>query len=150
MTYYFLKEDFDELHRKINELTEKFKKFSLEIGKDYQEDKGIFTFEEGERQKQMLSTRLQELIKIRNSSKIVMPNTKTDIIGLGSCATFEDESNNEIQTYRVGSYMVLREDKDTISYDSPLARLLIGAQVGDLREGVVGGKKRSFRIIKIR
>lgn len=149
MIYYFLKEDFDELNRKINELSEKLKKFSLEIGKDYQEDRGIFTFEEGERQKRLWSARLRELVQIKNNAKIVMPSVRTDIVGIGRRVIFKDEITGKIQMFNIGSYMVLTKKKNSISYDTPIARLLIGAQVGEVREDIVGGRKRSFRILKI-
>ena len=149
MIYYFLKEDFDELNRKIYKFVEKLKNISLEIGRDCHEDRGIFTFEEGERQKQILSARLRELIQIKNNAKIVMTGVKTDKISVGKRVTLKDEVTGRIQTYNIGSYMILAKKENTISYNTPIARLLIGAQVDEVRSGEIAGKKRNFRILKI-
>jgi transcription elongation GreA/GreB family factor len=147
--YYFLKEDFIELDKRINELNEKIRKISLEIGKDAQEDRGIFTYEEGERQKYMWSTRLRELIRIKNNAKIIEPDIKVDKVSLGRCVTIIDEETGSVQKYSIGSYMVLIEKENVIAYNTCLARLLIGAQVGEVRSGEIAGKKRNFRVLKI-
>jgi len=149
MIYYFLKEDFDELNRKIYELVERLKDISLEFGRDCQEDRGIFTFEEGERQKQMLSVRLRELIKIKNNAKIIIPNRVSERVSIGKRVTLRDETSGMVKTYNIGSYMVLINKENAISYDTPIARLLIGAQVGEVRNGEIAGEKQDFRILKI-
>jgi len=149
MIYYFLKEDFDELNRKIHELIGRLKDISLESGKNCQEDRGIFTFEEGERQKQMLSTRLRELIRIKNNAKIIIPSRANERVSIGKKVTFRDEANGIIKTYNIGSYLVLINKENTISYATPIARLLIGAQIGEMRSGEIAGEKRDFYILKI-
>jgi len=149
MNFYFLKEDLDELNKKISELMEELNKFTLEIGKDYQEDRGIFTFEEGERQKQMMSRRLQELIQIRNNAVIATPNGCLKEVGFGRRVTFEDKETSEVFKYKIGSYMVFFENDNVISYEAPLARLLVGSKVGDVKEGLIGSKKRIFQILNI-
>lgn len=37
-----------------------------------------------------------------------------------------------------------------ISYMSPLGKLLIGAELGEIREGVIGNKKKRFEILEIK
>lgn len=149
MVYYFLKEDYTELNRKIEELNKKIRTISLEIGKDVQEDRGIFTYEEGERQKYMWSSKLQELIRIRNSAKIVYPDSKNIKVSLGKHVTLKNEITGKTKTYKIGSYMILTHDEHAISYDTPLARFLIGAQVDEKLEGEIAGRKIILRIIKI-
>jgi transcription elongation GreA/GreB family factor len=71
-------------------------------------------------------------------------------VSIGHTVTVEDEHTGETRAMKIGSYMVLTKEKgEVISYDAPLARMLIGAQVDDTRESVIAGKKKRFRILKI-
>ena len=45
--------------------------------------------------------------------------------------------------------MILDEEKNSVSYDAPLSRLIMRAKVGDIREGKIGLKTKRFKIIKI-
>ena len=62
----------------------------------------------------------------------------------------EDDKTGETRVMQIGSYMVFdNKEGFVISYDAPLARMIIGGKVGDTREAVIGGKKKVVNILKI-
>ncbi len=152
--YYFLKKDFDTLNAEIEKIADKIKEIGQEMSKSCQEGAETFhdnfAYEDGERQQYMWSTRLRELISIRNQAKVLLEPPKGETVTIGRTVTVEDENTGEMQVIKIGSYMVLaKEEDEVISYNAPLARMLLGGRVGNTRESVIAGKKKSFRILKI-
>lgn len=152
--FYFLREDFDGLNTEIEKVADKIKEIGKDMGQSCREGAETFhdnfAFEDGERQQYMWSTRLRQLIGIRNQARVVEPR-KGDKVSLGLLVTLKDTATCKVRTMRIGSYMVFakREGEEIISYNAPLARMLIGAEIGDVREAIIGGKKRSFHILNI-
>lgn len=151
--YYFLKEDFEALNAEITKLADRIKEIGKEMGESCKEGAETFhdnfAFEDGERQQYMWSSRLRDLIRIRNQARITEPR-KTDGVSLGFTVTFRDEGNGEMYTLKIGSFMVPKErGENVISYNSPLARALVGGKVGETREAVIGSGKKNFHILKI-
>jgi len=150
--FYFLREDFDELNSQIKAICEKIKAIAEDIGKSCQEGSETyhdnFALEEGERQQHMWSNRLRELIRVRNNSRVVMPNTTTDRVSIGRMVVLEDESTGHTRTIKIGSYMTWKKD-GTISYNAPLARLVINARVGEVRDGTIAGEEVKLKIVTI-
>jgi len=153
--YYFLKKDFEALNVEIERIADKIKEIGKEMGKSCQEGAETFhdnfAYEDGERQQYMWSGRIRELIRIRNQARVLLDPPKGDTVSIGRTVTVEDEHTGETRAIKIGSYMVLskEEDEEVISYNAPLARMLIGARVGDTREAVIAGKKKRFRVLKI-
>lgn len=151
--YYFLKKDFEALSSEIEKIADRIKDIGKEMGKSCREGAETFhdnfAHEDGERQQYMWSSRLRELIRIRNQARIVEPQ-KSDRISLGLTAIIKDMDTDETRTIKIGSYMTFAEqDKKTVSYNAPLARMLIHGKAGEMREAVIAGKKRRFLILKI-
>ena len=59
-----------------------------------------------------------------------------------------DEDIQEEKTFLIGSYMTF-DNPETISYNAPLTKQLIGASEEDICECVIAGKKRFYEILKI-
>jgi len=155
--YYFLKEDFDALSAEIEKVVDKIKELGQEMGKSCKEGAETFhdnfAYEDGERQQLMWSTRLRELIRIRNQARVVESQSTHETVSLGQIVVFKDENTGKTRVIKVGSYMVLSEKEKkagAVSYNAPLAHMLIRGKVGDIKEGVIGGKKKIFRILKIK
>ena len=152
--FYFLREDFEGLNAEIEKIADKIKEIGKNMGQSCREGAETFhdnfAYEDGERQQYMWSTRLRNLIGIRNQARVV-ESQKGDKVSLGLTITLEDTSTSEVRTIKIGSYMVFakEEQKEIISYNAPLARMLIGGQIGETREALISDKKRSFRILKI-
>lgn len=151
IVYYFLRKDFETLERKIEELRNRLETALDEMGESIGEDSNAwhdnFGYDEGQRQSQMCSTRLREFIRIKNHAQIIAPKT-TEEVCIGSIVTVEDESTGRSDTYEIGSFWVF-DEADAISYDCPLAKILIGARVGETREGVIARKKKRLKIVQI-
>jgi len=152
--YYFLKKDFDALNTEIEKIADRIKEIGHEMGKSCQDGAETFhdnfAYEDGERQQYMWSTKLRELIRIRNQTRVLLEPPKGDTATIGRTITVEDENTGGTLVMKIGSYMVLaNEEGEVISYNAPLARMLVGGRVGDIRESVIAGKKKSFCILKI-
>lgn len=154
--YYFLKEDFEALNAEISKIADKIKEIGKEMGKSCQEGAETFhdnfAYEDGERQQYMWSGRIRELIRIRNQVRVVLKPDNGDRVSLGTTVTVEDEDAGEVRTIKIGSYMVLAEQtgrQEVISYNAPLARMLVGKKVGEIGEATISGKRKSFLILKI-
>lgn len=151
--YYFLREDFKALNTEIEKIADKIKEIGKEMGKSCKEGAETFhdnfAHEDGERQQYMWSSRLRELIRIRNQTHIVEPQ-KSDRLSLGLTAIIKDIDTDEMRTIKIGSYMVFaQQDGKVISYNAPLARMLIHGKVGEIKEAMIAGKKKCFLILKI-
>lgn len=157
MHFYFLKEDFEALTVEIEKIAEKIKEIGKEMGRSCQEGAETFhdnfAYEDGERQQRMWSMRIRELIKIRNQARVVEPQ-QSDTIAIGATVTVEDEDTEEVSVFKISSYMVLtkqeQEEEKVISYNSPLARLLMGGRAKETKGGIIAGNKKSFFIISIK
>lgn len=152
---YFLREDFDKLNQKIVEVCKRMEKIGKEIGESCDEGSDTwhdnFAFEEGQRQQTMWSNHIRELIKIRNTATIVDPPRENDRVRIGKTVEFKDLITNEIERFQIGSFMVFRDQKkiEAISYNAPLAKIIMGAQIGEIRKGQIAGKQKQFEILKI-
>lgn len=151
--YLFLEKDFEDLCVKINELNKKLAEIGQEIGESCRQSSETyhdnFPFEEGRRQQNMVSERMNELVAIKNQSRIVSPDLSSNVVSIGKVVVIKDKNAEETETYKLGSYMIFNRLHGYISYASPLAKIIAGAKSGEVREGEIGGKKRIFEIITV-
>jgi len=153
MAFLFLKEDLDGLNAQIEaeklKLRETGKAMGASVagGETYHDN---FAFEDAQRQFGMTSGRVAELNEIRNGANIVSVGT-VDKVSIGRIVTYEDVKTGEKDRIRIGSYRVYVEipGVDTASYNTPLARALMGGVIGQVRDGIIGGAMKSFRITSI-
>jgi len=95
----------------------------------------------------MISGRLREMIDIRNRARVVQPSRASDRVGIGRVVTVRDDEDMVI-LFEVGSFMMFDGDR-RVSYAAPLAKLLMGAEVGEVREGKIAGAERAFEVLRI-
>ena len=152
MAFYFLPGDLQQLDRRIQKVEEHIRAVGREMGESCTEGAETyhdnFAYEDGERQLHMLSKRLREMVEIRNNAKVVAPDRQARRVGIGRVVTFLNLDTEEERTIRIGSFMVLSSNR-SVSYQAPLARLLMGACEGELREGRIGGSWRCFEVQNI-
>lgn len=151
---YFLKEDLEALDAKIGELRSKLEETLKEGGESTRQSSETwhdnFPFEEAQRQFSLLAGQLQKLVDIRKKAKLVDSAASNDKVIIGSMVTIRDESSDQLKIFKTGSFMVFSNDGGrTISYNSPLAQIVIGAKIGEVRSGKIGIAEKSFKIIKI-
>lgn len=96
----------------------------------------------------MWSNRLRELIRVRNNARVIQQSPQGDKVSIGRVVTIQGTATEKTQAFKIGNYMIFKE-KEEVSYNAPLARMLIGAEVDEKRTGKIGGKQKTFRILKI-
>ena len=98
----------------------------------------------------MLSRQLRDLVDLRKKAKKAdLPSDKNKV-GIGSIVTILNSATGEIKSFKIGSFAVFAETGErTISYNSPLAQIIIGAKIGEMRIGKISKAEKSFKIIKI-
>lgn len=155
MSYLFLLEDLEVLDKKIEENKQRMQEALKRIGNSCKEASDTFhdnfAFEQAQRDAEIWSKRVRELILIRNNVEVVYPTDfKDGRVNIGRIVVIKDEDTDQTREFQVGSYMILDEERNAISYNSPIAQFIIGAVIGEIREGVIVGKKKKFKIIKIK
>ena len=61
---------------------------------------------------------------------------------------FRDIDSGAVRKLRIGSYLTI-DQCNTVSYSSPLGRLLLGTSTGEEVYGEVRGEERGFEILDI-
>jgi transcription elongation factor GreA len=152
MSFYFLREDFGKLNAQIAEINARIKQIGKEMGASCQEGAETFhdnfAYEDGERQQQMWSVLLRELMEINNNAAIIDASGSADQVDIGSCVTICDVRTGEEKSLRIGSYRVF-ENHGTVSYNAPLGRMLLGAKEGEVVVGEIAGREKRFEILSI-
>ena len=148
----FLLADYQALQTSINNLKKQMSDIGKEMGASCQEGAETFhdnfVHEEGSRQLKMLSQRYRELIKIKESATIVTVSADNTHVAIGKNVTLHNLHDHTLSNVEIGSYMVLSESH-AISYLSPLAQIILGAKVGEKREGMIGKSNMKYRIMEV-
>ena len=108
-----------------------------------------FAYEENQRQMHQLARRVHDLEQILTALTIADPPENPEEIVLGCAVTVEEEGNGEPRRYVIGGYEDGDLSVDRISYTSPLAKVLLGAEEGDIRELIIGGRRREIEVLSI-
>ena len=90
--------------------------------------------------------RIKELEAKVSQAEVIDPPTNGERITFGSTVRLADESGREIRYQIVGSDEA-EPDKGRISVLAPLARTLIGKQVGETVVAQVPGGKKTYEIL---
>jgi len=95
--------------------------------------------------------RIQELEAVISRAQVIDPaQTKSDVIRFGATVVVVDEDTEEEKKYQIVGDYEADIEKNKISLSSPLAKALIGKEVGDTAEYVAPGGKKSFEILEIK
>ena len=152
--YFFLKQDLEALDARIQELRDKLEETLKEGGESTRQSSETwhdnFPFEEAQRQFSLLAGQLQKLVDIRKKAKEAdLPSDKNKV-GIGSIVTIQNSATGEIKSFKIGSFAVFADTGEKIiSYDSPMARIIMGAKVGETRSGKIGKNNVKFKIVRI-
>lgn len=94
--------------------------------------------------------RIQELEAVISRAQVIDPSQiKGDIIRFGATVVVADEDSNEEKEYQIVGDYEADIEKNRISLSSPLAKALIGKEVGDIAEYMAPGGKKSFEILEV-
>lgn len=94
--------------------------------------------------------RIQDLEAVLSRAQVIdVSQTKTDVIRFGATVQVVDEDTDEEQQYQIVGDYEADIEKNKISLSSPLAKALIGKEIGDTAEYTAPGGKKSFEILDI-
>ena len=138
--YIFTKSDFHLLVKQIETVTKEIERVGHEIGDSTADTKTFhdnFEYEELGRQQRMWTNRLHSLKKFRENVRIIEVKPSSEFVSIGSRVKIEWKGGETV-IKRIGSYITFSDDD--LSYDSPLAKLLLGKRAGDEVHGKIGNQ----------
>ncbi|MEK7173433.1 MAG: hypothetical protein AAB723_03260 [Patescibacteria group bacterium] len=151
MMYLFTPEGYEELKRAIQEseeaLLDKSKKRSSDSGQDVWHGEGYkLAMQEGA----VLDEMTDELRKIFRSAKVVKPIEQNEKIMLGNGFVIRYKAGAVKKYYMDGFRIGHSISPDRIANGSPMAKVLEGAKVGEIRVlKFENGQKKTMTIEKI-
>lgn len=133
MRYYFLREDVKALGFRIEELRNRVKQLGKEQGIAAAQSTENFGHDDACQEvvtydRNVILGQLQNLTAIMNQAEIIEPKCPMNAVRFGAIVGLSDG-----RTIRIGSYMIFAEhfSPEHISYNSPLARAMLGKKVGE-------------------
>lgn len=94
--------------------------------------------------------RIQELEAVISRAQVIDISTiKADVIRFGATVLVADEDTDEEKRYQIVGDYEADIEKNKISLSSPLAKALIGKEVGDVAEYTAPGGRKSFEVVEI-
>lgn len=149
----FLRSDFNALLRRIEEVRATMRALGAEMGRACNQTSETFhdnfAYEDGERRQFMWGEELRKLTHMRDATVIVDAPTDARLVRVGCVVTVFDHDRERTRTFRVGSYLNFDQDPSVVSYPAPLARIVMGAEVGDVCEGVIQGRAVELEVVAI-
>lgn len=107
-----------------------------------------FAYEDGERRQYMWGEELRKLTHMRDGADLVDPPRGAEVVRLGTRVTVQDGEGRRT-TFVVGSYATFGAGDEIVSYHAPLARIVVGAEVGEVCEGVIRGRLVELEVLAI-
>ena len=94
--------------------------------------------------------RIQELEAVISRAQVIDPSlNKGDIVRFGAVVLVVDEDTDKESKYQIVGDYEADIEKNKISLSSPLAKALIGKEVGDVAEYTAPGGKKSFETLEV-
>ena len=94
--------------------------------------------------------RIQDLEAVLSRAQVIdVSDTKSDVIRFGATVLVADEDTDDEKRYQIVGDYEADIEKNKISLSSPLAKALIGKEVGDVAEYVAPGGRKSFEILEV-
>ena len=94
--------------------------------------------------------RIQDLEAVLSRAQVIDPRqSNCDVIRFGATVLVADEDTGKEQKYQIVGDYEADINRNKISLSSPLAKALIGKEVGDIAEYMAPGGKKSFEVIEI-
>ena len=94
--------------------------------------------------------RIQDLEAVLSRAQVIdVANSHYDVVRFGATVSVADEDTDEEKSYQIVGDYESDIEKNKISLSSPLAKALIGKEVGDTAEYTAPGGRKSFEILEI-
>ena len=93
--------------------------------------------------------RVKELEGVISLAEIIDPKKLSGPVKFGATVTVADEDTDEAKTYQIVGEYEANIEKGLLNMKSPIARALIGKDVGDSAEVRTPGGDKSYEIVEI-
>lgn len=95
--------------------------------------------------------RIQDLEAVLSRAQVIdVASVKSNVIRFGATVLVADEDSNEENSYQIVGDYEADIEKNKISLSSPLAKALIGKEVGDVAEFKAPSGNKSFEILEVK
>lgn len=95
--------------------------------------------------------RIQELEAVVSRAQVIDPSTmKGDIVRFGATVLVADVDTDDEKEYQIVGDYEADIEKNLVSVSSPIAKALIGKEVGDTVEFVAPSGKKAFEILVVK
>ena len=95
--------------------------------------------------------RIQELEAVVSRAQVIDPSTMSgDVVRFGATVLVADVDTDDEKEYQIVGDYEADIEKNLISVSSPIAKALIGKEVGDTVEFMAPGGKNSFEILVVK
>ena len=152
MPHYFSQKGYDGYVAKFRELEKRFREQEHLVGEAHESGGDIAEnnapFEVARHESMLIQERLRSMRTPLNDPVIVEYPSKAQKVCLGCVVTVK--RNDTRETYGIVGHGDDDPDRDWILYSSPLAQLLLGHKKGEQLEGIIGGEKRTYEIVRVR
>src|SRR6056297_2209299 len=102
------------------------------------------------REKQsFIEGRIKELESVISLAEVIDPSTLSGTVKFGATVTVVDEDTDEEKTWQIVGEHEASVEKGLLNIKSPIARALIGKDVGDSVEVHTPGGSKSYEILSI-
>ncbi len=126
----------------IAEIAEARAKGDLSENAEYSAAKEKQSFNEG---------RIQELEAVISRAQVIDPSQMSgDIVRFGATVLVANIDTDEESEYQIVGDYEADIEKNKISLSSPLARALIGKEIGDVAEYLAPSGKKSYEILEVK
>ncbi len=94
--------------------------------------------------------RVKEIESLLSRAEVIDPSKFTGTVKFGATVTLVDSDTDEERTYQIVGEAEADIERSLLNIRSPLARALIGKDVGDTAEVRTPGGEKSYEILNIR
>jgi transcription elongation factor GreA len=123
----------------------------VQIAREHGDLKENAEYHAAREKQRLIDKQINELNGLLANSKIVDPSKLPhDKVSFGSTVTIVDIDTEEEATYTIVGSFEADINKNIISYNSPLAKVLLGKDEGDELEAQLPGGLKEFEILSIK
>ncbi len=146
-------EKFEELKKELEYLKTTRRKEvaeSLEYARSLGDLSENAEYQEARDMQAAIEERIQHLERVIKEAKIVAPDKKAAVVGLGSIVTIERVGEKESRTYTIVGSEEANIHEHKLSYLSPLGEALMGKTKGDQFTFATPNGKQSYKLIEVK
>src|SRR5690625_3851284 len=151
--YYMTKEGKEKLEKELEYLkTERRQQVveRIKIARDFGDLSENSEYDAAKEEQAFVEQRIAQLEKmIRNAEIIENDDNNSDIVALGKCVTFVELPEGEEETYTIVGSAEADSFEGRISNDSPMAKSLLGMEVGSEVSVATPGGDIQVKITKV-